>query len=82
MDEQEILNQVTSVFATVFKRPDIVITPQTSAPDIRGWDSITHVMLIDGVEKKFGIKFKLMDVVKFKNVGDMVNSVKTKISAK
>lgn len=78
MEEQEILSQINGVFATVFKKQDLVITPKTVAADVKGWDSMAHVMLIDSIEKKFGVKFKLMEVVKFNNVGDIVNCLKTK----
>jgi acyl carrier protein len=78
MQEQEILSQINAIFSTVFKRPDLTVSPSTNAAEVKGWDSLTHVQLIDAIERKFGVKFKLMEVVKFNNVGDIVNCLKTK----
>jgi acyl carrier protein len=80
MEEIEIVSNINDVFKSVFKRNDIVLTPQTTANDVKGWDSLTHVMILDGIEKKFGVKFKLNEIVRFNNVGDIVVCLKQKIS--
>ncbi len=82
MEEQEIYAQVNDVFATVFKRNNITVSADTTAADIDGWDSLTHMLLIDSVEKHFGIKFKLMEVMKFNNVGDMIVTIHKKLASK
>jgi acyl carrier protein len=80
MEEIEIVSNINDVFKSVFKRNDIVLTPQTTANDVKGWDSLTHVMILDGIEKKFGVKFKLNEIVRFNNVGDIVVCLKQKKS--
>ena len=58
MNEMEILQALTQVFHDVFDDDDIVLTPETTADDIDGWDSQTHVLLIVAAEQRFGIKFR------------------------
>jgi acyl carrier protein len=36
-------------------------------------------MIIDEIEKQFGVSFKLRDIIKMKNVGDLCNKVLEKI---
>ena len=50
-----------------------------TANDVDGWDSVTNVMIIDEIEKQFGVSFKLRDIIKMKNVGDLCNKVLEKI---
>ena len=47
----------------------------TTANDIEDWDSLTHVELVRAVEKAFGIRFTSAEILTWKNVGEMVESV-------
>ena len=78
MEDQEILEQVNKLFTKILKKPNVVLSYETTAADVDGWDSQTHMMLIDIVEKHFAIKLKLMEVMKLNNVGDLVAIVKLK----
>jgi len=78
MEDQEILEQLNGIFAQVLKRDGISLSADTTAPDVNGWDSLTHMIIIDSVEKHFGIKFKLMEIMNFKNVGDLVACIQKK----
>jgi len=77
MTTQERLN---AIFCTVFDDEDIVIAPETTANDIDGWDSLSHVNLIVAVEAGFAIRFSHKEVLSFKNVGDLLACIDTKVS--
>ena len=72
MTNQEIHQQLTAVFRDVFDNPTIEISDTTTAPDVEGWDSITHVNLIVAVEKAFNITFTTKEVKALANVGDFI----------
>ncbi len=78
--ENGILSQLNSIFAKVLKQPTLSLTPTTVATDVNGWTSLNHMILIDSVEEHFKIKFKLNEIMKFKNVGEMVATIEKKIS--
>ncbi len=73
MSRIEILSQLQKVFAEVFDDDDIVITEETVADDVDGWDSLNHITLIAEVEDNFDMKFAMKDVIGMKNIGDMVD---------
>lgn len=73
MNKTEILSRVTDVFRVVFEDPNLVVVGETTADDIEAWDSLTHMILISEIEKKFGVRFKLNDIMNFKNVGDTID---------
>ncbi|MFH0867065.1 MAG: acyl carrier protein [Bacteroidota bacterium] len=78
----ETYEQLNSVFCRVFDDNDIKISSETTTNDIDGWDSLSHVNLVVAIEKYFGIKFKSSEIMKWKNVGQMQESIKEKLSLK
>ena len=76
MDEAQIYSCLTEVFEDVFDDASIQITPQLSAKDVDGWDSLTHIRLILTIEKKFKTKFSTTEIGKLDNVGDLVALIK------
>ncbi|MEO8087443.1 MAG: acyl carrier protein [Bacteroidota bacterium] len=79
MDQTEILAQVTALFKRVFENEHINVAMETTADDIDEWDSLNHTAMIGEVEKHFSIRFKLKEMLGFKNVGDMVRTIDAKL---
>ena len=79
MDDAQIYARLTEIFADVFDEDDIVVTPELSAKDVDGWDSLTHIRLILTVEKAFKIKFSTSEVGKMENVSDLVKLIKARV---
>ena len=73
MEKEEILQQLTLIFEQVLKRSDLKIDYNMSAEDIDEWDSLTNMTIISEIEKKWGVHFKLRDIVRMKNIGDMID---------
>ena len=78
MENGEILNDVQEIFREVFENPALAITLTTAPADIHEWDSLTHVLLLSKIEKKFAVKFSLDDMLSFENIGDICKSVSSK----
>ena len=78
----ETFEQLNSLFCKVFDDNDIKITPETTADDIDEWDSLSHVNLVVAIEKYFKIKFKNSEIIRWKNVGQMFDSIKEKLAEK
>jgi acyl carrier protein len=72
MDEPEIYQRLTKIFQDMFDEDSIELTPQLSADDVDGWDSLTHIRLILTIEKAFKVKFSTSEIGKLENVGDLV----------
>ena len=65
MDTQMILTKLSLIFQEILKRDNIVLTNETTAQDVEGWNSLTNMILISRIER-------------FKNVGDICNAILTK----
>ncbi len=75
MNRNEIIEKLTVVFHEVFNDNTIVLREDMTAADVENWDSLTHMLMITKVEETFGIKFKLKELNKLKQVGDIVSLV-------
>ena len=78
MDDAQIYAGLAKVFQDVFDEDSIVVTPELSAKDVDGWDSLTHIRLILTIEKAFKVKFSTSEIVKLQNVGDLVALIKAR----
>ncbi len=76
---EEIITKVQDVFREVFDDQSLEITREMTANDVDKWDSLTHLTMIAKTEEVFGIKFKLKELVKMKNVGDMLDKISEKL---
>ncbi|GAN75874.1 acyl carrier protein [Acidisphaera rubrifaciens] len=76
--ETEIYSALTEIFHDVFMRDDIALAPETSAKDIKGWDSFKQIEIILGVEDRFGIKLNTRELDSLRNVGDLAAVVANK----
>jgi acyl carrier protein len=79
MEKSEIIIKLTEIFRNVFKNQSIELQDSLSANDINNWDSLTHMVLITEVERAFTIKFKLKDINKMRNVGDLIGLIQSKL---
>lgn len=78
MDEPQIYGRLAAIFQDVFDEDSITVTPELSAKDVDGWDSLTHIRLMLTVEKAFKIKFSALEIGKLENVGDLVTLIKAR----
>jgi acyl carrier protein len=79
MSREEVYAELNEVFQDVFDDEEITVNDVTTANDIEDWDSLEHINLVVAVEKKFNIKFNMGEVNSFKNVGEMVDIIMTRI---
>ena len=80
MERIEVLNQTEAIFKRVLKNDAIVLSDEMTAEDVPGWDSLTHVVLISEIEKHFGIKFSLREMLSWKTVGRMIDGIAKKVA--
>ena len=79
METQEIYEKLTELFRELFADDSIVLTPQTTANDIDGWDSFNHISVIVAVETRFGIKMSTAEIERLANVGALVAAIENKL---
>lgn len=77
---ESMLNQVQDVFRDILDEESLTLTRETMANDVDGWDSLTHIQLIVAIEKKFNVRFSSKEILSWKNVGELLDSLHPKVS--
>ena len=79
MERKEIFEKLESVFCDVLDLENVELSESSCADDIEEWDSLSHIQLVVAIEKVFGIKFTSLEIMKWKNVGELVDSILSKL---
>ena len=79
MDRGEILVQLNKIFIDAIDNEEIQLTNNSTAKDVDGWDSLTHIQLVVAIEKHFKIRFTSKEIQSWKNVGELINNIITKM---
>jgi acyl carrier protein len=82
VDKAEILTEVTDIIRDVLDLPDVPITLETTAETVDGWDSFNHINIVVAIESHFHIKIHTAEVEELKNVGELVDLVQEKLTAR
>jgi acyl carrier protein len=81
MDQTQVMTKLSDLFRDVFDNPDLTISESTTAYDIVGWDSMTHITLIVAAEKAFGIRFRASEMDGMQDVGELARLIAAKCDA-
>jgi acyl carrier protein len=79
MEKTEVIYKLTMIFRKVLSSDILELTNEMTANDVEKWDSLSHMMLIAEIEKEFSIKFKLKELNKIRNVGDLIDVIYFKL---
>ena len=67
----ELHERLEEVFRQVFDNEQLKPTDDMMAPDIEGWDSVTHINLMFGIEQAFDVRFNGNELADMKNIGEL-----------
>lgn len=81
MNEDILKSKVKNAFITVLGHNNFTLNDTTTAHDVEGWESITHMMIITEIETTLSIRFKLMDLMQMDTVGDLFKAINKELSA-
>jgi acyl carrier protein len=81
MNKEQALAKIEVILKKVLKHDDFKITDELTAADVKGWDSLSHMMIIAEIEAGFGIKFKFRELNQLRNMGTLVDLILSKVSA-
>lgn len=79
MNRNIILEKLTEIFRDVLDNEEIVLSEETTADDIEGWDSLNHINIIASVEIDFDVKFEMSTYASMKKVADIINYIEAQL---
>jgi len=78
----DIYDRLTEILRDVFDNDDVVASPELTAEDVDGWDSLGNIRLFLTIEKKFGVGFSTAEMSSLRCVGELVDAISRKVSGK
>lgn len=82
VNSEHVMIEVNRIVCDLFDNDSIHLKYETTANDVKGWDSLNHIELVIAIEKHFTIKFNFAELQKFKNVGEMCDNIAAKLASK
>lgn len=76
MEISQILTDVNVIFKDIMDNNDFEVNETSTAGD--EWDSLTNIELVTAIEKHFNIRVTSAEIASWTNVGDMLQSIKSK----
>ena len=74
----DLIADLQKIFQDVFDDSDLMISQETTAQDVDGWDSLAHIRLIVSIEKAFNLRFSASEIGDLANVGEMAQLIARK----
>jgi acyl carrier protein len=75
MSHETILKRLSEIVGDILGLDDLSLTEEMTADQVEGWDSISNVAIMVGVEKAFGMRLRTGEMATLKNVGDLMRAV-------
>ncbi len=78
MEREALTAELTAIFRQIFGDERLRIDETTTATDVAGWDSLSHINLILAVERSFNIRLTTREARGMNNVGDLIELITRK----
>jgi acyl carrier protein len=75
-----INDKLKSIILKELDLEDFPIDEKTTAPTVPGWDSLRHIRVLCAIEESYGIRFRTLEVLRLKNVGELQSLVDSKLT--
>lgn len=82
MERKIVFERLSKIFIDIMDNENIVLYDRTTSDDIDEWDSLAHIQLVVAMEKEFNVKFTSMEILSWKNVGEMIDCILKKVNEK
>ena len=80
MPDTDILVKIESVISEVLGRTVGPLDRDMTAETIAGWDSLSHIQIVVGLERLFGIRFSAAELIDYQNIGALEDGIAKKLA--
>ena len=74
-----ISNELKKTILGALNLDDWEFGEETTASQVPGWDSLSHINVIVAVERQFKLRFSTLEVLRLKSVGDLQRLIDSKM---
>lgn len=73
-----ISEQLKKIILEALRLEDFNLQDETTASMVPGWDSLSHIKIITAIEESYSIRFKTLEIIRLKNVGQLQRVIDAK----
>ena len=73
MNREEVAYHTLEVLRSTFGVKPENVPETTRAEDVEGWDSLSHLVVLTGIEKRLNMKLPLTEAYVVENVGALID---------
>lgn len=74
MNRDVLKNEIQAIARDVFQKPELVVNDALSAADVDTWTSLSFTQFIAAIERQYGFKFKLMELLQLRTIGAILDA--------
>ena len=74
MNREDLVKEIEVIARDIFAKPELVINDALSAADVETWTSLSFTQFIAAIEKQYGFKFKLMELLQLRTMGAIIDA--------
>ena len=67
-----LIERLTPILRDVFGDEALIVTEDTNATNVAGWDSFSHINLVVALESEFQVQFSTMEIRTMTGVRDII----------
>lgn len=74
MNRDVLKNEIQAIARDVFQKPELVVNDALSSADVDTWTSLSFTQFIAAIERQYGFKFKLMELLQLRTIGAILDA--------
>ena len=80
MNREEIIEKLTPIVRANFQNESLELRDDMSAENVSTWTSLAFMQMLTDIENEFGIKFKMMELIRLRTMGDIIQSLEAHLA--
>ncbi len=80
MNREEIIEKLTPIVRANLHNESLELRDDLSAENVSTWTSLAFMQMLTDIENEFGIKFKMMELIRLRTMGDIIQSLEAHLA--
>lgn len=80
MTRETIIEKLTPIVRTCLQNETLELRDDMSAENVSTWTSFAFMQMLTDIENEFGIKFKMMELIRLRTMGDIIQSLEAHLA--
>lgn len=80
MNREQIIEKLTPIVKKCLQDESLELRDDMSAATVSTWTSMAFMQMLTDIENEFGIKFKMMELLRLKTMGDIIQSLEVHLA--